>query len=344
MEILSFDEALKLAGEKRHLMLGNGFSIALRPDIFRYGSLFEKADFSDYPEVGSTFAALGSEDFEEAVQALEGAAKILPGFIQEAQGTCERMTTCAAKIKDVLVQTIAGQHPSRPRDIEDHQYAACLNFLQKFLTGPKPGKVYTLNYDILLYWVLMQGLDRKVLNFDDGFRTDEDNPDAEYVVWGDPTHSQNVYYLHGALHLFDGGHELQKYTWIRTDLPLIEQTREAIRNNFFPLFVAEGTSEKKMRKICHHAYLSKGQRSLAGIKDSLFLHGLSLAENDAHILQVVQKNIGLNKIFVSIYGAPDAAENQKIMRVAQAMGTSRKSKHPLAIHFYDSVSAKVWGD
>lgn len=341
MKVLAFDEALQLAGEKRHLLLGNGFSIALRPDIFCYGSLFEKADFSGYPEVEATFQSLESEDFEEAVRALEGAATVLPGFLPEPHGVCARMNDCAAKIKDVLVETIAGQHPSRPNEISDSQYKACLSFLKKFLTGPKGGRIYTLNYDILLYWTLMHGFENRSIDFDDGFRTDPYNAEAEYVVWDDSTHGQNVFYLHGALHLFDGGYELQKYTWCRTDNPLIDQTRDAISKNLFPLFVAEGTWEKKLHKICHHSYLSKGQRSLSNIKDTLFMHGVSLAENDTHILRVIEQNKGIAMIFVSLHGDPSSTTNCKTIAAAQKLATDRK--RPLELHFYDSASANVWG-
>ena len=40
-KVISFKEALTLtaSARKRHLLLGNGFSIALQPDIFSYGSL-----------------------------------------------------------------------------------------------------------------------------------------------------------------------------------------------------------------------------------------------------------------------------------------------------------------
>ena len=344
MKLLTFTEAIQKSGEKRHLMLGNGFSIALRPDIFRYGSLFEKADFSEYPEVEATFRSLGSEDFEEAVSALEGAATILPGFLADSSSLCARMDCCAAKIKDVLVGTIAKQHPSRPSDISDAQYQACLTFLKFFLTGPKGGKVYTLNYDILLYWTLMYGFGRSLLEFNDGFRTDIYNANAEYVVWDDSAHAQNVYYLHGALHLFDGGHELQKYTWCRTDTPLIDQAREAIGKNLFPLFVAEGTWDKKLSKICHHSYLSKGQRSLAGIKGPLFLHGVSLAKNDTHILRVIEKNKGISSLFIGLHGDASSQGNQKIIQRVQTMATSRDAKNVLDVYFYDSASANVWGE
>jgi hypothetical protein len=45
---LSFEEALvDSAGfGRRHLLLGNGFSIACCGDVFHYGSLVNQADFS----------------------------------------------------------------------------------------------------------------------------------------------------------------------------------------------------------------------------------------------------------------------------------------------------------
>ena len=324
-------------------MLGNGFSVAIRPDIFRYGSLFEKADFSDFPEVKQTFDAIGSEDFEEAVQALERAALVLAAFTEDAPPISKRMCECAAKIKDVLVQTIAGQHPERPGDITDQQYDACINFLRNFRNGTSDGRIFTLNYDILLYWTLMYGMDKKMISFDDGFRTDRDNADAGYVVWDDSAHGQNVYYLHGALHLFDGGHELQKYTWGRTDIALIDQTRSAIANNLFPLFVAEGSSQKKLDKIYHHGYLSKGLRSLNSIKEPLFLYGVSLSQNDKHLINLVVKNTKIRKLFVSLFGSPESPGNKQTIKAALAASTRRGAKHPLEVHFYDSESAKVWG-
>jgi hypothetical protein len=49
--IIDFPTALTTAeslGKKRHLLLGNGFSISWNPKIFQYGSLFDRADFPNY--------------------------------------------------------------------------------------------------------------------------------------------------------------------------------------------------------------------------------------------------------------------------------------------------------
>ena len=158
-------------------------------------------------------------------------------------------------MKELLVATIAGNHPPNPNAIEDHEFWACREFLGHFLASDKGGHVFTLNYDLLLYWALMHDDnpfdDYAVeLRKNDSFGNDEDDPEADYVVWQGETaaHRANIHFLHGALHLFDSGSEIQKYTWVRKGEPLVEQARAAIAANKFPLFVAEGTSYKRKIK------------------------------------------------------------------------------------------------
>ena len=56
--VITFQEAIKKADtyNTKHLLLGNGFSIACVPSIFTYNSLFEEADFSIYPEIEKAFS------------------------------------------------------------------------------------------------------------------------------------------------------------------------------------------------------------------------------------------------------------------------------------------------
>lgn len=60
--IVSFEKAMQsIRGVRhRHLLLGNGFSIALKPDIFTYGSLYENADFSKAPHVTKLDASINA--------------------------------------------------------------------------------------------------------------------------------------------------------------------------------------------------------------------------------------------------------------------------------------------
>jgi hypothetical protein len=60
---------------------------------------------------------------------------------------------------------------------------------------------------------------------------------APWVSW-QQGHRATVCYLHGALHLFDAGSEITKYTWSKTDRPIVEQIRAALDEEKYPVPVA----------------------------------------------------------------------------------------------------------
>lgn len=356
MPILSFDEVIAdaeaLGFSKKHLILGNGFSIGCRADIFHYASLFEQADFSEIPEVRAAFEQLGSQDFEYVIRSLENAADLLPIYAPQNPDAVALMLKHAALLKDILVKTIADNHPEFPAKITDEEFASCQQFLSHFLGDVRSGSVFTLNYDLLLYWTLMHEedpllADVKALQKNDGFGNDENDPDADYVVWQGDTGARgtNIYYLHGALHLFDAGATLQKYTWIRKGVPLVDQARDAMENDKFPLFVAEGTSEQKNAKIHHNAYLYQCLKVLTQNANTgthcFFMFGHSLAENDNHILKKLGRG-RFKKLYVGIFGNPKSDFNQAIIASANALSAMRHERFPLEVCFFDSETAHVW--
>ena len=90
--LLTFNQALGKAanyGNKKHLLLGNGFSIACKPDIFTYGSLFEEAKKTMSKELAAIFAAIGTQDFEEVIRALQHAAAIVSVYKPKIHGNAE---------------------------------------------------------------------------------------------------------------------------------------------------------------------------------------------------------------------------------------------------------------
>jgi hypothetical protein len=351
--LLTLAQALDKASSysKRHLLLGNGFSIACEPKIFTYGSLFERAKPEMSPELLRVFDRLGTTDFEEVIRALQRASLILPVYL-DTPDTTARMTADAETLKGSLVRAVAGQHPARPNFIDDRRYAACRAFLAKFIGSAAGGKVYTLNYDLLLYWALMHEPDFDDglgLDHDDGFRKDPDDWDADYVMWHGESYanSQNVYYLHGAMHLYDAGSQLQKYTWINTGKALVDQANEALARDLFPLFVAEGLSDQKLAKIQHSAYLHHGFKSFCTVcsqsqasRTALFIFGHSLANTDRHILDRIGRS-RLAHLFVSIFGDPEDARNQAIRAAAERIA-ARRSPGSAALKL-DAASAEVWG-
>lgn len=339
MALLTFAQALHDSDRlnRRHVLLGNGFSIACRPHIFAYGKLFEQADFSKISVTAkNAFDALKTQDFEKVIKALRDASKIAAAYGCPAPFSAA-LVTDADGLRELLVQTIAASHPSWPGELTEVEYQSCRSFLSNFNT------IYTLNYDLLLYWVQMHTAEGERPSSDDGFRTPEEDFDSAYVVWEpDQSHDQNMWFLHGALHVFDSGIEIQKYTWRNTGIRLIDQIRDALSKDYFPLFVSEGTSAEKYEHIRHNDYLAKAYRSFSSIQGALFIFGHSLAENDNHYLRCIQRG-KISHLYVGLYGDPNSDANKFITRRANELTNGRRPRNPLSVSYFDAATAKVWG-
>jgi len=181
-----------------------------------------------------------------------------------------------------------------------------------------------------------------LIDFDDGFREPNYGP-AEYVTWDvQKTGEQNIFYLHGGLHIFDAGPELQKFTWCNTGIALVDQIRESLETDRYPLFVAEGTHDSKLDRIQHSGFLNRAYRSFASIGGSLYIFGLSFGAADEHILRLLD-NGKVKEAFISLHGDPNSAGNARIVQRAELMATRRPARRPLTLKFFDSNSAAVWG-
>ncbi|WP_205943416.1 DUF4917 family protein [Pedobacter polaris] len=358
IKLVTFQQALTESGKfaSRHLLLGNGFSIACIPSIFTYTSLYGRADFSEIPEVKLLFERLGTMDFELVIRSLENASVALPIYLDGHEDVAQKMREDAIKLKELLIRTVAENHPAFPSEIEENKYLHCINFLKNFMDHK--GKVYTFNYDLLLYWTVMYGMENKLIEQKplDGFGRDTDFQNgefnvSEYLTWqGESTaHHQNIHYLHGALHLYDNGAFLEKFTWNDKNVSLIDQARKALSEGRFPLFVSEGECEKKLEKITHCGYLYHSYKSFSktmevvtkGGGNCLFTFGVSFTDNDDHVLKKIASG-KVKCVYVSIYGNPDTSDNQRIIAVAEAL-KGRRSTSDLEVYYYDALSAKVWG-
>jgi hypothetical protein len=335
--IITFEEALAQAEGKKHLLLGNGFSRACRDDIFAYSALFQRADFTALSSTArQAFDSLATTDFEVVMRGLKTASLLVQLYEPENAALSRSLLGDAEGLRDVLATAVAQNHPERPGDISLESYKACRSFLQNF------ERIYTLNYDLLLYWALMQKELEPDVGFDDGFRT-PDEGEAEYVTWDvEKTDGQTVFYLHGALHLYDAGAELQKYTWIHTGVALIDQIRTALGENLYPLIVAEGTSQEKLARILHSSYLGRCYRSFSKISGNLFVYGHAMGENDEHWYRLIEKG-RLRKLFVGIFADPDSPSNRGLIAKALQLQDSRSAKNPLAVTFFGCGTTSVWG-
>jgi Domain of unknown function (DUF4917) len=256
------------------------------------------------------------------IRALEDAA-----IVEAAYGSADRSKTFlddADKLRQALVHAIRETHPTHREDIAS-VIPSCLYFLRPF------NSVFTLNYDLLLYWVILDdsrafqdgfGLGREVNGFLGPFK-----PDA-YC---------NVYNLHGGLHLFPTEiGDVEKRLMGPTGV--IDAIAETIaRAKRLPIYVAEGTSNAKLRKINSVPYLKHCYDKFASSKGCMFVYGHSADPNDEHIYRALFTS-KLEHLFFCIH-RPTANVNEIDGELARYKALYSST---VEYTFVDSATARVW--
>ncbi|MBL4653701.1 MAG: DUF4917 family protein [Flavobacteriales bacterium] len=341
-KIKTFDECIAIAGTaKKHLMLGNGFSVALFPSIFNYKTLAENIE-SD--RINCLFDAIDTHDFEFVMRRLLEAVDIVKHY-DSSENITRHIHDDIEELKRTLIHVISKSHPPKPSEITDHQYDSCREFLLNF----ENGNTYTFNYDLILYWVLMHFNDKKELKLpcDDGFRypySDEGVSEEELdtsLHWEiGRERGQSTYYIHGAMHIFSDGSDIEKLSYANLGVPLADQVKDAIDQDRFPVFISEGTTEHKLARIKKNGYLSRTFSSLKSITGNLFIFGHSIRDEDDHVFDFINQNNKRLKMFIGLYGASSEAPNRVIISKIERW---RKSFPNKKFEFYDTSSVDVWG-
>jgi hypothetical protein len=244
-------------------------------------------------------------------------------------------------IKGALVEAIAGSHLACPSDIEETRKSSAANFLLPYHI------VFTTNYDLLPYWINMHAGNPPP--FEDCFRVDQTEPDAPYLVFSQRLGDhRGLLYLHGALHLYLADGELRKHCWTRIGQRLTDLIRDGLDEGQYPLFVAEGTPEKKLQQIQGSGYLWYCLDKLRNVQSPLVILGHSLGASDGHIIDAIAGSRKLPAIYVGLHGDHDSMANLAIRAAAQRIADCRArlpgSPTPLQVYFYNSDTVKVWDE
>lgn len=322
----TFQEALDSVDEdsKPSIVLANGFSQAWNAQIFNYENLLEAADFGDRDAIlRPLFHSLETYDFEAISKQLTAAETVLRIYSPKSE-LIETIVSDRRVLKDSLITAISNTHPDLPSEISSSQYVAVRTFLSQF------NEIFSINYDLLFYWARNKNnLAPNNYWTDDGFRTGR--------RWEGYGTDQEVYFLHGGLHIYDTGNSIQKHACTDEGITIIQQVRDNLEQGNFPLFVSEPTHEKKRQRINHNPYLNYCIQALGNLRGSLFIHGHSMNDNDKHIFDKI-KSSGVSKVFVSIYGDEDTEANTR----ARANAMAFLQAHDKSVEFYQAESAPVW--
>lgn len=318
-EIIAFDKAMNATeGKDRTLLLGNGFSA----EYFSYQSLLGASGIKDGTPLHNVFKALSTVDFEKVVRALEDAA-----LVEKAYGHDARVADLlhhAQEVREALLNAVSATHPPHREELS-FKYESSSRFIAKF------NSIFSLNYDLLLYWVNLQscrlgdgfGLGEKRGSFHGPFKTSA---------------RCELYNLHGGLHLFtDDQGEIYKGINLKDGVvwTIIDEIKNRKR---LPVYVAEGNSAEKMKKINSVKYLRVCYEKLKNNGGVTFVYGHSANDNDAHIYKAIFESstqhiyFGLHRPTVESLSEIES----QLVKYQKLWGPDK------LVTFFDSESASVW--
>ena len=328
MTILSFDDVLRQTSPERCLLIGNGFNEGYGPS-FKYDTLK---------------GVMGKHLFQTEQYAEKDIEEIMLEIKENSNHVVEH-------IKQLFIKAITDSHP----ELNSEKATHCAKFLGNF------SKVFTLNYDLLLYWVINSNTQLRQ-KFRDGMGIPSEKRDDSWPhkLIGRQT---NTYYMHGALHLFcnktkvdipcskkstgggyctieklkssGGGRVPGQGLCIAAPNRLRKQVTDNIAKGLYPRFISEGHFGDKKKKIDPCQYLAGCYEALKNESADIVIFGASFS-NDQHILDAINAS-KLTKCFVGIYGDPESKDNSELIQKTKTLVKQNRT-----VQYFDSKTAPVW--
>lgn len=266
--------------KKSSILLGNGFSINFS-DTLIYKNLYDLFITKCSNESKALFNAFETRNFELVLESIEIAKTV-----------CETLSinnpafeNFKKEVREGLIDSINTIHP-RPISVDYKLVSSVAKQIKDF------NQIYTTNYDLFLYYIVLD-----THKFGDHFFNSHSR---KYNAFGEPDQMSNnhIYFLHGALFLFE--HEITTLKILRpNDGWLLNEITEQIANNNYPLFISEGKSETKLKAIQSNKYLLFALNQFTKCNDkNLVIYGQSLSGQDEHLVKIIDKSF--DKIAISI--------------------------------------------
>ncbi len=154
---------------------------------------------------------------------------------------------------------------------------------------------------------------------------------------------QTVFFLHGALHLYDTGTRVDKLRYNQAGTPILEQLDASMIRGHFPLFVSEGQSSQKLARIRSNQCLLDAYEALSKNDLALTVYGFKFGGMDQHILDAIARS-ATPSMTVAIHDTSDEDERAMIQeRVNTVAHRIRLPEHArCAVQFVDSSSMPSW--
>lgn len=345
MKLQSYDKVIgHLFKNKRtpNLLLGNGFSMAYDPDIFSYNALHGFVEKIEDELLSKLFGIVKTKNFEMVMQQLDNFCELIEAFGSD-EVLLDKVRQASEHLKRTLLAAVKELHPEHVFKISEEECEHCANFLSPYLEFQ--GNVFSANYDILLYWVLLRS---ELKNHNDGFGRDrlddeedhDTDPEFSELRWGPNRENQKIHHVHGTLPIFDTGIEIIKEQYDGSSL-LLENIETRVSNGDYPVFVASGNSDEKLSHIMHNRYLSFCYDALSNIEGSLVTFGFNFGPSDHHIIKAInlatkhKKEKEFRDKLWSIYIGVYSEENRQHIE-------SIRHLFKCKVNLFDAKTARVW--
>ncbi len=311
--------------EGADLLLGNGFSLNIT-GYFAYKSLFKEFLGNCKPRERGIFRSFGTNNFERIQEILIDAKRVNELF--NIAKNDSRIDDAIELLKNGLIESIRNTHP-KTSEIDRNQLQQLSVQLNNF------GDIYTINYDLFLYHIILQmknksDRENRVAQYSDYFWGEYDEQFKQFMG-SDNVPRTYIYYLHGALFLFKIPPNTLKLRRGGKPKELVTMIGDVIKRGIMPLFVSEGGYKEKLKVIERSSYLSFCYENLEESENKLVIFGSSLSNQDAHISKAINYNKNKRELAISIHiGNKSKNELAEIMKRLKAKFRFHK------IYFFDS--------
>jgi hypothetical protein len=317
------------------LILGNGSSIAVS-DSFNYSSLrlYIKDNKIASGSIEMLFEEFGTNDFEMILRLVWTAKTVNETIGVDDEKTVEIYN----EIRQCLIEVVHSIHPEYQSIVGDFQSIA--NYMRRF------GKVFSLNYDLLVYWVMMFSNNNQLSHrFKDCFLHNVFDEDwSNYRVPSKKYGEENVtlvFYPHGNLSLIkgivDNEYKIAPFGGSLLDAVLCAWSD----NSGTPIFVSEGGSNQKVVSIKKSNYLFRvNEEIISEPCDNITIYGWSMSDNDIHIMRKIRKS-GAKRIAISVFVTGTDSDrkfcDEVTLKIKNNIGN-------VEIVFFDSKSPGCWNN
>ena len=345
-ELPSYEDVCKYLIKKKrvkHLLLGNGFSMAYSSEIFSYNALYSFIENLDNKVLSKLFNIINTKNFELVMQQIDNFILMAKAFSSD-KSFIKKLKKANRELQESLISAIKELHPEHVFAVLEEQSESCFSFLSDYLDND--GKVFSTNYDLLLYWVLMRNASKSAIDgFGKELENEEEvkkgeNPEFSELIWGPNKEKQSVFYVHGALHLFDSGIDIIKEVYT-TEAYLLENVQKRLDKKHYPIFVTAGNGQEKLNHIVHNQYLTNCYDNLSNITGSLVTFGFNFGEYDLHLIDAINRAAKFRKddnrdgklysIYIGVYSKKDMNHIESI-----------KDKFNCKVNLYNASTANIW--